>query len=168
MNLSILFVFICIITLIVYTKHSGKSIKNQPTFVFAQKGSGGKGGGAGPKRGGGGRGGGKGGGAGPKRGGGGRGPKRGGGPSKGGGGPPKGDDQDAPGGDCGLPVKNIDELNTIFNVIGFKFKSGGNIGQAPPRQISNQLPGTPPMPGSNNSNIDEILKQMIPNDKRQL
>jgi len=149
MNLSILFVFICIITLIVYTKHSGKSRKNQPTFVFAQKGSGGKGGGAGPKRGG----------RGPKRGG--RGPKRGGGPSKGGGGPPKGDDQDAPGGDCGLPVKNIDELNTIFNVIGFKFKSGGNIGQAPPRQISNQLPGTPPMPGSNNSNIDEILKQMM-------
>lgn len=132
----------------IYTKHFEKPGKHQSMFAFAQKGArGGKG--AGPKRGGGGKGGGRGG---------------------GGGGSPQGGPQGGPpsspgGGNCGLPVKNIDELNTIFNVIGFKFKSGGNIGQAPP-QVSNQLPGgggMPPMPGSNNNNIDEILKQMMQN-----
>ena len=158
MNLSILFVFICIIALIIYTKHSKKPSKNTPTFIFAQKGGGRGGKGAGPKRGGGGRGGGPRGGGGPK-----------GGPS----GPSGPSGPGGPGGPSGgLPVKNIDELNTIFNIIGFKFKSGGNIGQAPPQFSNtvpgrvggppdNKLPGLPPMPGSNNNNIDEILKQMM-------
>lgn len=152
MNISILFVFICIIALIVYTKHLDKY---KPTFAFAQKG-----GGSGPRRSGsGGRG---------RTGTSGKGPSAGGVTSSGKG--PQGG-----GGDCGLPVKNIEDLNNIFNVIGFKFKSGGNIGQAPPpQQVLNKPPvnvgqgpqvsnknGLPPMPGSNNNNIDEILKQVL-------
>lgn len=178
MNLSILFVFICIIALIIYKKYRGAQQSPKQTFAFAQKGGGGKrggGGGGGPKGGGGGRRGG----GGHKHGGGKGGPQggKGGPPGGGGGGPPEGQGG-SPSGPSGggLPVKTIDELNTIFNVIGFKFKGGGNAGPPPPKgPPSNKLPpkgeklglpgkvsnGLPPMPGSNNTNIDEILKQMM-------
>ena len=135
MNLSILFVFICIIALIIYKRHL-KS--NSTTFAFAQKGGGG-----GRRGGKGGRGGGRGG---PKGGSGGGNPNGPSGPSGPGG-------QGGPSGG-GLPVTTMDQLDSIFNTIGFKFSGGGVLPKAMPS-------GLPPMPGSNNDNLDAILKQMM-------
>lgn len=161
MNLTILFVFICIIALIIYEKYVGKQQPRKYTLAFAQKGGGGRGGG--PKRGGGARGGAMGGARGGARGGGSGGAKGGGsGPS---------DSSGGGSGDCGLPVKTVDELSSIFNIIGFKFNGVSNSAPAkksPPPKLSNKLPkttgggaGQPPAPGSNNAKIDAILQQML-------
>lgn len=151
MNLTIVFVFVCMLALIITALMNKKlsGPRGQPRSMLAQRA---------PARGGrqvrGGR---------PVRGGA-RAPARGGSRhAKGGGGPPKASGS-GPDDACGLAVTTMDQLDTIFNTIGFKFGGG------PVPQKSQPLPGPlkivskkalPPMPGSNNNNLDAVLKKIM-------
>lgn len=160
MNLTIVFVFVCmfalIITAMMNKKLSAPQGPPQPTFAFAQRApvQGGARGGR-QVRGG--------------RGGGARAPGRGGRQVRGH--PPKAggsNTSSGPADACGLAVTTMDQLDTIFNTIGFKFS--GNSDRGPVPQKSHPLPGPlkivsqkaqPPMPGSNNNNLDAILKKIM-------
>jgi hypothetical protein len=158
MNLTIVFVFVCmfalIITAMMNKKLSAPRGPPQYRFAFAQRApvQGGARGGRQVR--------GRGGARAPRRGG----RRVRGSPPKAGGSNTSSGPTDA----CGLAVTTMDQLDTIFNTIGFKFS--GNSDRGPVPQKSHPLPGPlkivsqkaqPPMPGSNNNNLDAILKGIM-------
>ena len=151
MNLTIVFVFVCmfalIITAMMNKKLSAPRGPPQHTFAFAQRApvQGGARGGRQVR--------GRGGARAPGRGG----RRVRGHPPKAGGSNTTSGPTDA----CGLAITTMDQLDTIFNTIGFKFSGNSDRGPLPgPLKIVSQK-AQPPMPGSNNNNLDAILKKIM-------
>lgn len=175
MNLVILFVFICIFSLIICEIYSKTSDNNKSTFVFSRPSSGGGKGGKGGKGGRGGGGGGGRGGGGKKGGRSGAGPKGpdGGLPPNGGGGEPPPSGGDPPkDSQCGIPVTSIDQLDSIFKAIGFKFNLKEQVPiqnlprlpeRVPARNGPLPLPPEPHQLNSENTRLDNLLKGMMNN-----